>query len=75
MRHFPENNQAPGETCWKLEQTWFWKESSRSKSTRQARDLLVKVNSRNSNFLLNVGPDRNGNIVASSLKTLGEIGQ
>ena len=24
LRHFPETNKAPGETCWKLEQGWFW---------------------------------------------------
>jgi len=73
MRHFPEDNTAPGETCWKLEQAWFWKEGARAKTAEQALDLLVKVNSRNSNFLLNVGPDRNGKIVESSIKTLAEI--
>ncbi len=26
MGHFPETNKAPGETCWMLEQSWFWKE-------------------------------------------------
>jgi alpha-L-fucosidase len=33
------------------------------------------AHSRNSNFLLNVGPDRNGNIIKSSIKTLAEIGK
>ncbi|MHC4889599.1 MAG: alpha-L-fucosidase, partial [Planctomycetota bacterium] len=23
-RHFPEENKTPGETCWCLEQKWFW---------------------------------------------------
>jgi alpha-L-fucosidase len=75
MRHFPEHNTAPGETCWKLERAWFWKEGARAMTAEQALDLLVKVNSRNSNFLLNVGPDRNGKIVESSLNTLAEIGK
>ena len=73
MRHFPEDNTAPGETCWKLEQAWFWKEGARAKTAEQTLDLLGKVNSRNSNFLLNVGPDRDGKIIESSIKTLAEI--
>jgi alpha-L-fucosidase len=36
---------------------------------------MAKAHARNSNFLLNVGPDRNGKIVESSLKTLAEIGK
>jgi len=36
---------------------------------------MAKAQSRNSNFLLNVGPDRNGHIIESSRKTLAEIGK
>ena len=75
MRHFPEGNTAPGETCWCLEQKWFWTEGAGSKTARQVVDLMTTANSRNSNFLLNVGPDKNGNIVESSVKTLAEIGR
>jgi len=75
LRHFPEGNTAPGETCWCLEQKWFWKEGARSKTAKQVVDLMTTANSRNSNFLLNVGPDRNGNIVESSVKTLAELGK
>ena len=75
LRHFPEDNKALGETCWCLEQKWFWKEGARSKTAKQVIDLMTTANSRNSNFLLNVGPDRNGNIVESSIKTLAEIGK
>ena len=75
MRHFPENNTVPGETCWKLERAWFWKEGARSKTAKQVLRVMTTVNSRNSNFLLNVGPDRNGNIIESSVKTLAEIGK
>jgi len=75
LRHFPEANKAPGETCWCLEQKWFWTEASRSKSTGQILALMATAHSRNSNFLLNVGPDRNGNIIESSIKTLAEIGK
>jgi alpha-L-fucosidase len=74
-RHFPENNTAPGETCWKLEPGWFWNERFRAASAKGVMGHMAKANARNSNFLLNVGPDRNGKIVESSLKTLAEIGK
>ncbi len=36
---------------------------------------MAKAHARNSNYLLNVGPDRNGRIVESSRKVLEEIGK
>jgi len=66
---------VPGETCWCLEQKWFWNQGTRSKTAQQIIDLMTVTNSRNSNFLLNVGPDRNGNIMESSIETLAEIGR
>lgn len=74
LRHFPEDNKAPGETCWKLEQKWFWKQGARAAGAKGVIANMAKAHARNSNFLLNVGPDRNGRIVESSLKTLAEIG-
>jgi len=74
-RPFPETNTAPGETCWKLEQKWFWTEGARPKTARQVVGIMATAHSRNSNFLLNVGPDRNGKIIESSIKTLAEIGK
>ena len=75
LRHFPADNSHPGETCWCLEQKWFWNEGARSKTAKRVVDLLTTASSRNSNFLLNVGPDRNGRIVDSSLGTLAEVGE
>ncbi len=75
MRHFPEGNTAPGETCWCLEQKWFWSEGTRTKTAGQVLKLMATVHSRNSNFLLNAGPDRKGNITPASLKTLAEVGK
>lgn len=75
LRHFPENNQAVGETCWKLEQKWFWKQGFRSGSAQGMMGHMARADARNSNFLLNVGPDKQGRIVDSSLKTLAEIGK
>jgi len=75
LRHFPEDNKAPGETCWKLEQKWFWAEGFRSGSAQGAMDNMAKAHARNSNFLRNVGPDKQGEIIESSVKTLAEIGK
>jgi sialate O-acetylesterase len=74
-RHFPEDNAVPGETCWKLEQQWFWQQGARSRSAGDVLDHMGKARARNSNFLLNVGPDRRGRIIESSLETLAEIGR
>jgi len=74
-RHFPEGNKTPGETCWCLEEKWFWNKGFHAKSAGQIGPQIIRANSRNANFLLNVGPDRNGKIIQSSIKTLAEIGQ
>jgi alpha-L-fucosidase len=75
MRHFPENNDAVGETCWQLEGKWFWNGETVSKDASSMLELLNRVNSNNANLLLNVGPDRDGKIIESSLKTLVEMGE
>jgi alpha-L-fucosidase len=75
MQQFPENNAAPGETCWCLEKSWFWSEGTRPKTAKQVLDLMATVNSRNSNFLLNVGPNKQGKFEESSVKVLAEIGK
>jgi alpha-L-fucosidase len=73
-RHFPETNSYPGETCWKLEQGWFWQEGAKPVITADqvAREIQT-AHSRNANFLLNVGPDKQGRILAVSRKILAEI--
>lgn len=75
VRHFPETNSAPGETCWKLEQGWFWNKGARSANAKAIMGHMTNAHSRNSNFLLNVGPDRQGKIIESSIETLTEIGK
>ncbi len=75
MRPFPETNTAPGETCWCLERKWFWSTGARAKTSKQMLGLMATANARNSNFLLNVGPDQSGKIVPSSIETLAEIGK
>lgn len=75
LRHFPKDNTAPGETCWTLEPKWFWQEGFRAGAAKGVIAHMEKAHARNSNFLLNVGPDRQGKIIPSSLKTLAEIGK
>jgi alpha-L-fucosidase len=73
-RHFPEGNKSPGETCWCLEQKWFWSEGFNPKKAENIVPQIITANSRNANFLLNVAPNKNGNFEDSSTKTLAEIG-
>jgi alpha-L-fucosidase len=75
MGHFPATNTAPGETCWCLEKSWFWSEGVSPKTASQVVDLLTTANGRNSNFLLNVGPDKQGRFEAASVKVLAEVGK
>jgi len=75
LRHFPASNTAPGETCWKLEQKWFWKKGFRAGGVKGVMGHMAKAHARQSNFLLNVGPDKQGRIVESSVKALEQIGK
>lgn len=75
MQHFPETNTAPGETCWCLERSWFWSDGTRPKTAKEVLDLMATVNSRNSNFLLNVGPNKQGRFEEASVKVLTEVGK
>jgi alpha-L-fucosidase len=68
------NNKTTGETCWCLERKWFYTGSG----PKKAEDIVAqieKANSRNANFLLNVGPDKQGKIAEASVKALAEIGK
>lgn len=74
-KEFPEDNTYPGETCWKLEQGWFWSEGASPETAPRIVDILRRANSRRSNFLLNVGPDKQGRFEPASIKVLAEIGK
>jgi len=74
-RHFPEGNTAPGETCWKLEQKWFWEKGFHAGSAKGVMGHMATAHSRHSNFLLNVGPDQKGNIIESGVESLAQIGK
>jgi len=74
-KHFPKGNKAPGETCWCLEQSWFWNKKFRPKKAQDIARQIDIANSRNANFLLNVAPDKRGNFGKASVKVLEEIGK
>lgn len=74
-RHFPHDNAYPGETCWTLEQKWFWDRGSKAGDVEGIFKHITTAHARNSNFLLNVGPDRSGRIIESSVDALREIGR
>lgn len=75
VRHFPAGHTAPGETCWKLEPGWFWKKGSKAGNANGIMSHMAKASARNSNFLLNVAPDKKGRFGEASTATLAEIGR
>jgi len=75
MYEFPEDNPHASETCWKLEQGWFWSEGAKPMPATKVIELLHRTNARNSNLLLNVGPNKQGKFEEASVKVLAEIGK
>ena len=76
LRHFPETNQAPGESCFSLAgRKWFWNQSIRGYgSAKSVVDKLKTANRRNANLLLNVPPNKQGKLDKSAVKVLAEVG-
>ena len=72
----PENPLPyPWETCMTMGTTWSYSPHDNYKSAHQLIELLVRIVSRGGNFLLDVGPDGNGDwdsIVYNRLKEIGE---
>jgi len=62
------------ETCWCLERKWFYSGGPQRDAT-EIVEHIVTANSRNANFLLNVGPGKDGRIHEESIKTLAEVGK
>mgnify|MGYP001811871199 FL=1 len=69
-----EYKYVAGETCFGLERKWF----SSGGPIRDAHNVIhhiMTANGRKKNFLLNVGPDKEGKIHSDSVQTLKEIGE
>ncbi|WP_320128958.1 alpha-L-fucosidase [uncultured Sphaerochaeta sp.] len=57
-----------------LNETWGFKKSDHDwKSPEEILNLLLKINGRGGNYLLNVGPDANGNIPQASIDILDTV--
>jgi alpha-L-fucosidase len=62
------------ETCMTMGDQWSYKPGDRYKSTHQLIHLLVDIVAKGGNFLLNVGPNSNGELPAEAVARMGEIG-
>lgn len=59
-----------------LNDTWgFNKDDHNWKSAEDIIRLLVKINSRGGNYLLNIGPDSDGKVPQESIDILNEVGK
>lgn len=64
----------PWETCMTMGDSWSYVKNDNYKSTNQLIHILVDVVCKGGNFLLNIGPDENGNLPEPALKRMKEIG-
>ncbi|OQP60570.1 alpha-L-fucosidase [Niastella vici] len=64
----------PWETCMTMGNSWSYSKNDQYKSAHHLLELLVKIVSRGGNFLLNVGPDGNGDWDPVVYQRLQEIG-
>ncbi|MCI9212320.1 MAG: hypothetical protein HFH17_04700 [Ruminococcus sp.] len=59
-----------------LNDTWgFNKDDHNWKDAEEIIHLLVKINSRGGNYLLNIGPEASGHVPEESIKILDEVGK
>ncbi len=59
-----------------LNETWGYKKSDHDwKDPDEILSLLLKINGRGGNYLLNIGPDAEGNIPQASIDILDRIGE
>ena len=63
------------ETCMTMAGQWSYKPDDKYKSTRDLIHLLVNIVAKGGNFLLNVGPDPNGQLPAPALERMEQIGR
>jgi alpha-L-fucosidase len=64
----------PWETCMTLGDSWSFAPNDNYKPARQVVHMLIDVVAKGGNYLLNVGPDANGELPAEALSRLREIG-
>ena len=64
----------PWETCMTMGDSWSWVENDRYKSTKQLIHTLIDVVAKGGNYLLNVGPDADGELPEAAVVRMREIG-
>lgn len=71
-----EISRLPLETCETMNGMWGYKiEDQRYKSAKQIIHYLVKAAGKNANLLMNMGPQPNGELPATAVQRLKEVGE
>jgi alpha-L-fucosidase len=65
----------PWETCMSMGNSWSYVSTDQYKSTNKLIHLLCDIVAKGGNFLLNVGPDADGNLPDTALLRMKEIGK
>ncbi|MGN0033959.1 MAG: alpha-L-fucosidase [Candidatus Limimorpha sp.] len=65
----------PWETCMSMGDSWSYVENDNYKSTNNIIHILVDVVAKGGNYLLNVGPDAQGELPLAAVERLKEIGE
>lgn len=65
----------PWETCMTMGDSWSYVKNDNYKSVNQLLHILVDVVAKGGNFLLNVGPDENGNLPQPALDRMKAMGE
>ena len=63
------------ETCMTMGNSWSYKPNDNYKPSRQLIHLLVDIVAKGGNFLLNIGPDPDGQLPKPAVERLQEIGR
>jgi len=63
------------ESCLTMGDQWSYKPNDRYKTTRQLIHLLVDIASKGGNFIMNVGPQPDGELPAEAVTRMREIGE
>lgn len=65
----------PWETCMSMGDSWSYVENDNYKSTRKLIHTLIDIVAKGGNYLLNVGPDADGQLPEVALQRMKETGQ
>jgi alpha-L-fucosidase len=75
----PGSKRMPSLACLPLNSAWFWKTDFPNVPTRDPQKLVTEtlepLNANSCNFILNVAPNRDGQLDANALQGLREIGK